>query len=332
MSRRSFWLTRIEEQLLFGDSRAAVVITTSPLLIAAYTDELDCVALLRFSDKFVSEYDLKPGSRLITVNTYEYHDGSYESDLLPGPAASGNYRNFSPFIADFLTDDLDRLAKRKATISEDEWRRTEELGQTYVGENYARPRDGRPCWVNVPAEQLPSNLRGIEPEQPEKPAPVTMLEVPKRIIYVIAFSALFLWGIMELQRNPRTGFFGLAVFGTMLVISIVHLIRLPRDLKRSVGIKEAYRFKDAYMWIGGLSVSFLVGAAGELVFTALNGFWPNFAIWSGTFVAELAFYPFRGGQMKKDYPTFTPWAIVSALLGLLALVFAHVFDWLEIRG
>lgn len=101
------------------------------------------MALLRFSDRFVSEYDLKPGSRLITVNTYEYHDGSYErsyeTDLAPGPAASGNYRNFSPFIADFLTDDLDRLAKRKATIGEDEWRRTEELGETYVSENYARP-------------------------------------------------------------------------------------------------------------------------------------------------------------------------------------------------
>src|SRR5688500_1910536 len=84
LSRRSFWLTRIEEQLLFGDSRAAVVITTSPLLIAAYTDEIDCVVLLRFSDRFVSEYDLKPGSRLLTVNSYAYSDGSYESDLKPG--------------------------------------------------------------------------------------------------------------------------------------------------------------------------------------------------------------------------------------------------------
>ena len=36
------------EHLEHGDSRAAIVISTDPeLLIAAYTDELDCIAMLR---------------------------------------------------------------------------------------------------------------------------------------------------------------------------------------------------------------------------------------------------------------------------------------------
>ena len=51
--------TYLKEQLLHGDSRAAVVVSVDPLLlVAAYTDELDCVALLRFPDsEFVEEYD-----------------------------------------------------------------------------------------------------------------------------------------------------------------------------------------------------------------------------------------------------------------------------------
>src|SRR5687767_13892162 len=60
----------IREQLAAGDSRAAVVMKINPLLVAAYTDELDCVAILRFDDSLVAEFDLTPGTRLLTVNTY----------------------------------------------------------------------------------------------------------------------------------------------------------------------------------------------------------------------------------------------------------------------
>jgi hypothetical protein len=328
-SRRSFWFARIEEQLLFGDSRAAVVITTSPLLIAAYTDEMDCVVLLRFSHRFVSEYDLKPGSRLITVNTYVYSgDGSYENDLKLGPEAGDHYENFMPFIADFLTDDVERLAQRKSEISEDEWQRTKEMGRKYLGDNYASPRDGRPCWSVLPAERLPNDRPGIESKKPE---PVTILEIPKRIIFVLVFIPLTAWGFVEYRRNPRMGLFGIAFFGTMLVLSIVALIRLPRDLKTRAGIKEVHSVRGAYMWTVTLTVSFMLAFAGKLIFEGLNGFWPNLAIWLSSFLANLAFYPFRG-QMKEDYPTFTPWAIFSGLMGLLSLVLAHIFNWLELRG
>src|SRR5215212_5775735 len=53
---RSFWRARIPEQLVYGDCRAAVVVSTEPLLVAAYTDELDCISLLEFPDSFVKEY------------------------------------------------------------------------------------------------------------------------------------------------------------------------------------------------------------------------------------------------------------------------------------
>lgn len=141
---RSYWKVRIPEQLAFGDSRAAVVVSTSPLIVAAYTDELDCVALLRFGEKILGEYELKDGSRLITVNTYSSLDFGVARDLELGPAHCGRYGNFSPFIADFLTDDHGRLRERKAEIDEAEWQRAEELGRRLLRSPKITPRDGRP--------------------------------------------------------------------------------------------------------------------------------------------------------------------------------------------
>lgn len=176
-SRRSYWLTRIEEHLLYGDSRAAVVVGTSSLLVAAYTDEIDCVVLLRFQDRFVSEYNLERGSRLITVNTYDYDEGSsYEIDLNPGPEAGEYYQNFMPLIADFFTDDVERLNARKAGISEEEWQRAEDMGQAYLSQNYAPPRDGRPFWSFLPFEQLPDDFPKSDPP---KPASASILEVAR---------------------------------------------------------------------------------------------------------------------------------------------------------
>ena len=136
---------------MWGDSRAAVVISTRPLLIAAYTDEIDCVAMLRFDNVLTNEYGLKVGSRLLTVNTYSDLNGSYEKDLTAGSKTSGMFGNVHPFIAEFLTDDVDRLEKRKAEIDEDEWSRTNELGKAYVATVGALARDGRPVLSAMPA-------------------------------------------------------------------------------------------------------------------------------------------------------------------------------------
>src|SRR5262249_51250149 len=74
----------IEEQLQHGDSRAAIVVCTAPLLVAAYSDELDCIAMLRFPNTFAEEYKLWVGSRLLTVNTYG-RGQKYDEDLILGP-------------------------------------------------------------------------------------------------------------------------------------------------------------------------------------------------------------------------------------------------------
>lgn len=145
------WRVFLREHLRNGDSRAAVVVSTRPLLVAAYTDELDCVALLEFPEAFVAEYGLRDGSRLLTVNTYKRNNED-DADLIPGPNAGQSWTGFQPIIAEFVSDDRHRIEQRKAEIGEDEWKRAYAMGKTYLKRRPGVWRDGRPGHSFVPAE------------------------------------------------------------------------------------------------------------------------------------------------------------------------------------
>ena len=67
---RLFWQVRIPEHLMRGDSRAALVLSTFPLLVAAYTDELDCVAVVELPQQVRSFLSVGVGDRLVTVDLY----------------------------------------------------------------------------------------------------------------------------------------------------------------------------------------------------------------------------------------------------------------------
>jgi hypothetical protein len=148
--QQEFWLVHKEEHLLHGDSRAALVVSLAPLLIAAYTDELDCVALLRFDSALAAEYNLNAGDRLLTVNLYARGTVPV-SDLENGPASYHRYSNFAPMIAEFVSDDITRIELRKSEIEEAEWQRTRELAEAYLKKNGPRARDGRPLHSERPA-------------------------------------------------------------------------------------------------------------------------------------------------------------------------------------
>jgi hypothetical protein len=139
----------IAEHLSFGDSRAAVVVQESPLIVAAYTDELDCVALLGFPDWVRQDYGLCIGSRLLTINTYG-RGKSISPDLVPSPASLGRWTAFYPIIAEFVSDDLDLIDRRKQSIGSEEWERTWSLGQAKLREPTPKIRDGRPLWSRNP--------------------------------------------------------------------------------------------------------------------------------------------------------------------------------------
>lgn len=154
------WIQGFARRLWVGDSRAAVVVSVEPLLVAAYTDELDCVALLRFPAELAAEYGLEVGSRLLTVNGYLYGE-TVAPDLHEGPAAHHQYVNFIPLIADFLSEAVPRIEFRKAEISEAEWSRARELGEAYLARPEVRVRDGRPLYSWFPA-LLPVELPEAE--------------------------------------------------------------------------------------------------------------------------------------------------------------------------
>lgn len=139
------------EHLALGDTRAAVVIRKRPLLVAAYTDELDCVAVLRFENKLAGAFGLQEKTRLLTVNTYSHISDGLASDLTPGPNSINRYGNFQPIIADFLVDDIQQVNQRKRDIDEPEWQRAWKLAQEWIAKHGPKARDGNPVHCADPA-------------------------------------------------------------------------------------------------------------------------------------------------------------------------------------
>ena len=132
----------LEAHLWNGDSRAAVVLSTQPLLVAAYSSDFDAVVVLRFDPRAVDTY-VQPGDRLLTVNTY-FRGDVVARDIVRGPYASPTWANFHPVIADFVAADLARVERRKAAISQPEWQRAWQLGQDHLVKQPGQVRDGAP--------------------------------------------------------------------------------------------------------------------------------------------------------------------------------------------
>ena len=128
--------------------------SVSPLQVAAYTDELDCVVMLRYPDWLVDEHDLKVGSRLLVVFTYPDEE-KLARDLTPGDRDTGRYRNACPQIAEFLSDDHGAIESRKREIAKEEWRRCAALANAYRVRHGDQARDGTPMMTSLPPEQKP---------------------------------------------------------------------------------------------------------------------------------------------------------------------------------
>lgn len=139
----------IQDVLWHGDARAAVVLSTAPLRIAAYSDDLDGVCVLAFDDWLAADYGLTPGARLLTVlNTISVArpvtSDYVAADILQGDNADPRFINFWPLIADFLCDDSDRLAVLKSEIDDAEYEHCHDLGQRHLRDRSSLVRQGRP--------------------------------------------------------------------------------------------------------------------------------------------------------------------------------------------
>ena len=141
----------VDEHVRLGDSRAALVMSIDPLLVAAYTDELDCVAILRFDPWVREAYNLNVGDRLLTVNTYTpLRAAPVASDLTFGSQQYGRYSDFWPIIAEFIAADLQPIRNRKSRIDKAEWQRTRDLAEPILAAPRVPFRYGAPLMSFAP--------------------------------------------------------------------------------------------------------------------------------------------------------------------------------------
>lgn len=139
-----------------GDVQPAVVVSVEPLIVAAYSDDLDAVVLLEFEGRLVGEFGLARGQRLVSVNTYfpmQYrHLGP---DIEMGPDSTNAWGNVTNYIADFLTEDTEALRQAKQGIRSEEWDKLNERLSARLTKNI-RPRDGSPLYCHIARSVLES--------------------------------------------------------------------------------------------------------------------------------------------------------------------------------
>ena len=141
---------QIEEHLLFGDCQPAIVMSKQPLTVAAYSEDIDCVVLLRFPDKYAELYNLDNKSKLITINTYGKEE-NFQKDITTGEHCDYTWTLVNPFIAEFLTDDLSLLEEKKEQIDNKLWDYVYNLAVEYQILHPKVWRDGRPNYSAIPA-------------------------------------------------------------------------------------------------------------------------------------------------------------------------------------
>lgn len=143
----------LNEHLDRGDSRAAIVASVKPLVVSAYSDELDAVILVQFPNALVDQYSLAVGDRLIASWVYPSL-GQDPSDIVLGSGNLKRYNNGAPIVADFLSGSIDKLKQRKLGVSAQEWARANDLTPTALKRANGRYRSCFPLVTGLPPELL----------------------------------------------------------------------------------------------------------------------------------------------------------------------------------
>lgn len=139
---RQSWQLRIPEHLSLGDACAALCLSVDPLIVAAYSEDMDCVAIVELPGVLREVASFSVGQRMVTVNLYSSIAEGLAPDLIPGPHDSGVWGNFSPYIAEAFSSDEEAVKRRKESIPDAQWERLDAAVQRR--HPIARVRDGRP--------------------------------------------------------------------------------------------------------------------------------------------------------------------------------------------
>ena len=133
---------KIEAECLnFGSVEPAVVMCTSPLLISVYSEDMDAVLILQFAPAYKEKYGLKVGDKLISVNTYG-NQRPLAKDIFVGEGYTHTWTDFTPHIADFLSDDTQRIEALKSTVPDNRWEYVKALGGKYIYNHPTTTRNG----------------------------------------------------------------------------------------------------------------------------------------------------------------------------------------------
>ena len=132
--------------LMFGDTQPAVVRSASPLVVSAYSDEMDAVIFLKYPDELAATYSLKPGDRLVTSVTYLPLQDKTAPDIFPGSGFSGQFGNFIPIVQLFFGGKKqilfaggdEEIRNRISIFPEDLWERVEKLTEEYAERGLCR--------------------------------------------------------------------------------------------------------------------------------------------------------------------------------------------------
>lgn len=125
---------RISQYLAYGDTQPAIVSSLNPLVISAYSDEMDAVVLLKFPSEMQNMYALNEGMRLVTSNVY-FRGSQIAADITVGEKYLNRWIDFIPMVQLFLSDDEEFIKQRIGLLQEELWRRLEFLTEKRMAQN-----------------------------------------------------------------------------------------------------------------------------------------------------------------------------------------------------
>ena len=135
----------VAKALFYGDTQPAVVVSTSPLLIGAYSDEMDAVVMLRFPEEFAKQYALSVGTRLTTSNVY-FAERAIASDIHIGMQYSHRYTDCAPLVQLFLGKKDERIMEKTKLFGEEVWQTVTDKADEYLHLYPNCSRDGFFCF------------------------------------------------------------------------------------------------------------------------------------------------------------------------------------------
>ncbi len=121
----------VSRALCFGDTQPAVVVSTDPLLIAAYSDEMDAVVMLRFLNEFAELYNLSAGTRLTTSTVYSY-GARVAEDIHVGENYSCQFADFIPIVQLFIGKNDDKIMQKTELFGENIWQTVSQKAEEYM--------------------------------------------------------------------------------------------------------------------------------------------------------------------------------------------------------